>query len=146
VQSYVNVKVFPFWCTSLNSSIHDLSVIIPILGLKQIKDLNFCLTTAHASNGNGRIAYLDKEYPKIDDDIDLQLNWLGVVGLSPVPPLATSCVHPHPKAFKRCQRGANIESKPETQCKFNLSSKQEEVKAEADERFERKISRKKNSN
>jgi hypothetical protein len=121
-------------------------VIIPILGLKQIKDLNFCLTTAHASNGNGRIAYLDKEYPKIDDDIDLQLNWLGVVGLSPVPPLATSCVHPHPKAFKRCQRGANIESKPETQCKFNLSSKQEEVKAEADERFERKISRKKNSN
>jgi len=32
---------------------------------------------------------LDKEHPKIDDDIDLQLNWLGVVGLSPVPPLTT---------------------------------------------------------
>jgi hypothetical protein len=118
---------------------HDLSVTIQILGLKQIKDLNFCLTTAHASNGNGRIAYLDKEYPKIDDDMNLQLNWLGVVGLSPVPPLTTPCVHPHPKAFKRSQRGANIESKPETQCKFNLSSKQEEVKAEADQRLKAKF-------
>jgi hypothetical protein len=121
-------------------------VTISILGLKQIKDPNYCLTAAHASNGNGRIAYLDKEHPKIDDDIDLQLNWLGVVGLSPVPPLTTPCVHPHPKAFKRSQRGANIESKPKTQCKFNLSSKQEEVKAEADKRFEGKISRKTNSN